>query len=90
MEGQKCPSSTLCASLPLRTPLDKDVCMKKTLLVFAATTALWAALTASLLYTHVLFVLTRADVIALEESFANIYARGYEAYQLYMKCRNST
>jgi hypothetical protein len=68
----------------------KDVCMKKTLLVFAATTALWAALTASLLYTHVLFVLTRADVIALEESFANIYARGYEAYQLYLKCRNST
>ena len=78
----------LCAPLSLRTL--RNVCMKKTLLVFAATTALWAALTASLLYTHVLFVFTRSDIMALENSFANIYARGYEAYQLYLQCKNST
>ena len=64
--------------------------MKKALLVFAATTALWAALAGSLVYSNVLFVLTRSDVSALEQSFAEVYARGYEAYQLYMKCRNST
>lgn len=64
--------------------------MKKALLVFAATTALWAALAGSLVYSNILFVLTRSDVSALEQSFAEVYARGYEAYQLYMKCRNST
>lgn len=63
--------------------------MKKTLLVFAATTALWAALAGSLVYSNILYVLTRSDVSALEHSFAEVYARGYEAYQLYMKCKNS-
>jgi hypothetical protein len=63
--------------------------MKKALLVFAATTALWAALAGSLVYYNILFVLTREDVRVLEHSFANVYARGYEAYQLYLQCKNS-
>lgn len=66
------------------------VCMKKALLVFAATTALWAALAGSLVYTNVLYVLTRSDMTNIEEAFAGLYQKGMEAYVAYMKCRNST
>ena len=47
--------------------------MKKLLITFAATTALWAALASSLVYWNFLYVLTRADVSALEEAYEGTF-----------------
>lgn len=63
--------------------------MKKALLVFAATSALWAAIAVGLVYTNVLYVLTRSDVVIIEEAFAGLYIKGMEAYTAYQKCKNS-
>ncbi len=63
--------------------------MKKMLITFAATTALWAALAGALVYTEQVYVLTKANVAAIEESFAGLYAEGYKYFMLYDKCKNS-
>lgn len=64
--------------------------MKKILLTFAATTALWAALVSGAVYTNHLWLLTKSDVQALEEAYENLYIRGYEMFLAYQKCKNST
>lgn len=64
--------------------------MKNILLTFAATTALYGAVVFALIHYNYIFLLSQADMASLQEQFEQVYNEGFKAYQLYLRCKNST
>jgi hypothetical protein len=68
---------------------DQEI-MKNILLTFAVTTALYGAVVYSLLHYDLYFLLSRTDMSSLQEQFEQVYNEGFKAYQLYLRCKEST
>lgn len=62
--------------------------MKKILITFAATTALWAGVVFGAMKTEQVYVLSAQDMRGLEEQFAEVYNAGYAVYKQLQKCQS--
>lgn len=61
--------------------------MKKILITFAATTALWAGVVYSAVATEQVYVLSAANMRSLEEQFTDVYNAGKAAYIKWQRCQ---
>lgn len=64
--------------------------MKKILITFAATTALWASVAWGADKLQYIYVLSPATIQSLAEQYEQVYNAGYAAYRAYQACKNST
>jgi hypothetical protein len=62
--------------------------MKKILITFAATTALWAGVVFGAMKTEQVYVLSAANMRSLEEQFTDVYNAGYAVYKQLQKCQS--
>lgn len=64
--------------------------MKKTLITFAATTALWASVAYGADKLGYVYVLSASTMQSLVEQYEQVYNAGYAAYMAYQRCKNAT